>query len=83
MYNRYDKVRCLEKIVMDNKIGKGLGTTNRWNGNGVRMLALKSIAAHGGNEAIKSLKRMTKDLYLNGELKVCASKFLQRLISSS
>lgn len=81
MSNRYDKVRCLVRIVRDNDIGKGLGLTHKWNGNGVRMAALKSIAETGGDEAIKSLKRITEDPHLNGEIKICASKFLETLIS--
>ena len=79
MYNRYNKVRCLEKIVMDNEIGKGLGITNRWNGKGVRTLALKSIAEIGGNEAIKSLKEITSDSCVKEELKIYASELLEVL----
>lgn len=81
MYNGFNKVRCLEKIVMDNEIGKGLGITNGWNWNGVRMAALKSIAGYGGDEAIKSLKGIIGNLCVNEELKSYASKLLEALVS--
>ncbi len=81
-FTGYDKVRCLERIVMDNDIGKGLGITNRWNGNGVQRLALKSIAEIGGDGAIKSLKRIISDPCVNGELEIYASKLLEVLASN-
>jgi len=80
MYNNYNKVRCLKRIVRDNDIGKGLGMVNKWNGNGVRMIALKSIAEIGGDEAIKSLKRIKQDSHINGELKINALKLLKTLV---
>ena len=80
MYNRYNKVRCLEKIVKDNGIGKGLGASDRWNGDRVRMLALKSIGGIGGDEAIKSLKGIISDSCVNGELEIYASKLLEALV---
>ena len=82
MNTRYEKVRCLEKIVTDNDIGKGLGITSRWNGNGVQRSALKSIAAHGGDEAIKSLKGITSDPCVKEELKIYASELLEALASN-
>ena len=79
---RYDRVRCLERIVMDNEIGKGLGITDRWNGNGVQKLALESIRETGGDEAIKSLKRITSDACVSKELKIYASELLESLVRS-
>jgi len=82
MYNRYEKVRCLERIVTDKDIGKGLGIANRWNGNGVQKLALNSIGETGGDEAITSLKRITSDACVSKELKIYASELLESLVRS-
>jgi len=77
---RYDRVRCLERIVMDNEIGKGLGITDRWNGNGVQKLALESIRETGGDEAIRSLKGIVSNGSVSGELKTLALRLLEALV---
>jgi len=78
---RYDRVRCLERIVKDNDMGKGLGISNKWNGNELRRLALESIADFGGDEAIESLKGLISEPCVNEELKTYASKLLETLLS--
>ncbi len=80
-YTGYDKVRCLERIVMDNQIGKGLGITNGRNGNGIQRLALESIVNIGGKEAVEGLKRLIAHTELNRELKTYASQLLEMLVS--
>lgn len=82
MNTRYEKVRCLEKIVKDNDIGKGLGLAIEWTGDRVRMLALKSIAEIRGDEAIESLTGIVSDPCVNEELKMYASKLLETLMSN-
>ena len=67
---------------MDNEIGKGLGIADRWNGNGVQKLALKSIAEIGGDRAIKSLKGITSDPCVNEELKIYAVELLEVLTAN-
>lgn len=82
MDTRYDRVRCLERIVKDNDMGKGLGITNKRNGNGIRRLALESIKGIGGKEAIEGLKRIMSNSNVNRELKTYASNLLEVLVGN-